>query len=251
MNLMQHWKNIRPILAPADEGAPAGDPAPAGGGEPQGGADPQGPDFSWYPEQFRGEGGPDHDGFRAHFEDMASAQAIQQEALADVPDDATGYEFAVPEDIDYGDLELPDDFAFQLNTEDAALAPVFEQLGGFMHKHNLPKGAAGELLGVLAQYRATEFSQMYSASLAEHKALGPSADARISMVGRAIDAKLPKDQAAALKAATSTAAGVKALETLLRPRGPSTTPATPKEADDENLSPFERLKRANASAGQT
>ncbi|MFV1593281.1 hypothetical protein VWZ88_12535 [Phaeobacter sp. JH20_36] len=251
MKLMQHWKHIRPTLAPADEGAPAGDPPagdPPAGDPPAGAPSSAQPDFSFIPEQFRGDGGPDFEGFGAHYEEMASAQAIHQEALADVPEDATGYEFAVPDEIDFGELELPDDFKFELKTDDPDLAPVFEELGGMMHKHNLPKSAAGDLLSVLAKYQATEFSKIYSASISEHKSLGPSADARISNISRAIDSKLPADQASALKAATTTAAGVKALETLLRPRGPSTTPAQPTGADTENMSPFERLKMANQQA---
>lgn len=248
MNLMQTWKNIRPMLAPADEGAPAGDPPPAQATPPA--ADPAAPDFSWYPEQFRGDGGPDHDGFQAHFEEMAAAQAIQQEALADVPADASGYEFAVPDAIDYGDLQLPEDFAFQLKTDDPALAPVFEELGGIMHKHNLPKGAASELLGVMAKYQATEYSQAYAQSQQEYQALGPTAGARISNITRALGTRLPAEQADALKAAATTAQGVKALEALLLPRGPATTPSQPNTPDVEKMTPMERLRLANNQASK-
>lgn len=234
MNLMQHWKNIRPTLAPSDEGAPAGDPpavdtppAPDAAGDPPADTPPAEPDFSWYPEQFRGEGGPDHEGFRAFAEEMMAAQAIQQEALAEVPEDPTGYEFTVPENIDFGELELPEDFSVQLNADDPAMAPLFQELGGILHKHNLPKGAAGELLGVLAKYEAAKVSQGFTAGKAEYQALGPSADARISNIERALDNRLPPDLATALKAATNSANGVKALEALLRPRGPATTPSEP------------------------
>ncbi|WP_065321775.1 hypothetical protein [Tritonibacter mobilis] len=246
MNLML-WKTLRPLLAPEGEGAPAGDP-PAGGdpapngdpapaGDPPPSGDPApagGPDLSWLPEQFRTDGATDIDGFRAHYEEMAASQAIHQEALADVPQDATGYEFTVPDEIDYGELQLPEDFAFQLKTDDPALAPVFEELGGIMHKHNLPKGAAGELLGVLAKYQATEFSQAYAKSQQEYQALGPTADARISNINRTLDARLPADLATALKGATTSANGVKALEALLRPRGPVTTTPTPPEPKEHD-----------------
>lgn len=237
MNLMQHWKNIRPTLEASGEGAPAGSP-PAGDPNPAatppaGDAPPAGGDWSWYPEQFRGENGPDHEGFRAFYEDMASQQAIAQEALAEVPDDATGYEFTVPEDIDFGELELPEDFKVELKTDDPAMAPLFEELGGIMHEFNMPKGAAGKLLGVLAKYEASKFSQQFTAGNAEYQSLGPTADARISNVHRALANRLSEDQATALMAATTSANGVKALEALLRPRGPSTTPADtpPKDVD--------------------
>ncbi|GLO70341.1 hypothetical protein MACH17_18580 [Phaeobacter inhibens] len=238
MKLMQHWKHIRPTLAPADEGTPAGDP-PAGdppAGDPQTGGDPAPaqPDFSFIPEQFRGESGPDFEGFQAHYEEMSAAQAIQQEALADVPDDATGYEFAIPDEIDFGDLELPDDFKFQLKTDDPALAPVFEELGGLMHKHNLPKSAAGDLLSVLAKYQATEFSQDFAQSQQEYKALGPTADARISNITRTLAGRLPPDQATALQAAVKSADGVRALEALLLPRGAATSTPTPPEPEQKD-----------------
>jgi len=255
MILKQHWTTLRPLLAPEGEGAPAGEGTPPGnpgGADPNAGDEPDtGPDLSWLPEQFRADDKTDIDGFRAHYEEIASAQAIHQEALANVPEDASGYEFSLPDEIDYGDLDLPDDFAFELKTDDPALAPVLEELGGFMHKHNIPKDAAGDLLGVLAKYQATEYSKAYAANRAEMEALGASANTRISNISRLIDGKLPADQATAIKAATTTAAGLKALETLLRPRGPSTTPPQPNNVDTENMTPFERLKLANAKSAQT
>lgn len=249
MKLMQHWQNIRPTLEAATDGGSGGSADPAPGGDPAGAPAPDGapaadagapdgvpaaPDFSFIPEQFRGENGPDFDGFRAHYEEMVAAQAIQQEALSDVPADPTGYEYAVPETIDFGDLELPDDFSVQLNTEDPALAPVFEELGSVLHKHNLPKGAASELLGVMAKYQATEFSKSYQQAQQEYQSLGPTADARISNINRTLDSRLPAELAQALKGATTSANGVKALEALLRPRGPATTLPQPPEPAQKN-----------------
>lgn len=239
MNLMQHWKHIRPTLEASGEGAPAGSPPasdppaadPNGSGNPPAGD----PDWSWYPEQFRGENGPDHEGFRAYAEDMMAQQAIAQEALAEVPEDATGYEFAVPEDIDFGEMELPDDFKVELKADDPAMAPLFEELGGIMHEFNMPKAAAGKLLGVLAKYEASKFSQQFVAGNAEYQSLGPTADARISNVQRALSNRLSDDQATALMAATNSANGVKALEALLRPRGPSTTPTEPSPQEKDPL----------------
>ena len=240
MNLMQHWKHIRPTLAPND-GEPAGGNPPADStppndpppGDPPAVDPPQEADWSWYPEQFRSGDAPDHEGFRAHVEDLMAQQAIQQEALADVPEDSSGYEFTLPDDMDYGELELPENFAVELKTDDPVMAPLFQELGGVMHELNMPKSAAGKLLGVLAKYEAAKYSQQYSASNADYQSLGTAADARISNIERALGNKLPPDQATAIMAATTSANGVKALEALLRPRGPSTTPSDPppKEVD--------------------
>ncbi|HCI98537.1 MAG TPA: hypothetical protein DHV74_02645 [Sulfitobacter sp.] len=153
-----------------------------------------------------------------------------------MPDDGTGYEFSVPDDLDFGDLELPEGFSFHVKADDPAMAPVFEEFGGLLHKYNLPKQAASEFMGALAKYQAAEFAPMYAESKAQMKQLGSRADSRISDVDRALTSRLPADQAAALKAAATTANGVKALEALLQPRGmktSSTIPTSPKTVDDE------------------
>lgn len=212
-------------------------------GEPGGTVDPAEPDFSFVPEQFRADGNLDWGGFRTHYDDVIAEKAIRDEAMADVPEDGK-YEWALPDKLDFGELELPEDFAVNLRTDDPAFAPLFEELGGIFHKHNMPKGAAGEVLGVLAKYRATEYSQAVAASNAEMQALGTAAQSRISNIGRMLDSRLPADEAAALKAATTTANGVRALERLFKPRGPITTPSQP-QGMNENMSPLERLRAAN------
>lgn len=258
MNLMQNWTYKKPTWAPADEGAPAPDEAPAvEDAAPPADApaaaeqpvdEPAAPDYSFLPEQYRGDDGPDLDGFKAHYDELAAAQAIRDEAMADVPEDAAGYEFAVPEDLDFGDLELPEDFSVDLKTDDPALAPLFQELGGVLHKHNLPKGATGDIMSVLAKYEATRYSGHYAAAKAEMQALGSSAQSRIANIERALQAKLPADQMEAIKAATSTAAGVKALESLIKPRGLSAPTPQPNGVDLDHMTPYEKLKLANSTA---
>ena len=246
MNLMQNWTIKRPTWAPADEGTPSGDEPPVEPVEPP--TEPAAPDYSFLPDQYRSDDGPDLDGFKAHYDELVSAQAIQSEALADVPEDANGYEFAIPDDIDFGELELPEDFAVDLKADDPAFAPLFQELGGVMHKHNMPKGATGEIMSVLAKYEAARFSQAYGTSKAEMESLGTAAASRIANIERALQTRLPEGELAALKAATTTAAGVKALERLIKPRGPSTTPTQPNGVDFEGMTPFEKLKHANSQA---
>lgn len=171
MNLMQKLNLPRPVWAPQDDlGTPPVEPGP---GAP---ADPANPDpapadpapvdpaptvevdYSFLPDEFRQDGATDIEGFRAKYDDLATRVAQHEEALADVPEDASGYEFAVPDDIDYGDLELPEGFGFELKTDDPALKPVFDEFGGLLHKYNLPKDAAKDFMGALAKYRAAEYA---------------------------------------------------------------------------------------------
>lgn len=247
MNSMQSWKNTSPMWAPADEGAPAGEEPPVEvAGET---TEPAAPDYSFIPEQYRGDEGPDIDGFKAHYDELVSAQAMRDEAMADIPEDADGYEFAVPEDLDFGDIELPEGFSVDLKADDPALAPLFKELGGIMHKHNMPKGATGEVMSVLAKYEAAKYSQHYAAAKAEMEALGTGAQSRIASIDRVLESRLPAEEANALRAATATAAGVKALERLIKPRGLTTTPPNPKNGlDVESMTPYEKLKYANAQA---
>ena len=240
MNLMQKLNLPRPVWAPQDDtgtppvepGAgdtpPAADPDPAPADPAPVDPAPQGEvDYSFLPDEFRQDGAIDIDGFRAKYDELATQVAQHQEALADVPEDASGYEFTVPDNIDYGDLELPEDFGFELKTDDPALKPVFDELGGVLHKHNLPKDAAKDFMGLLAKYRAAEYAPLYAQSKAEMKALGSAADSRIANIDRVLGSRLPADQADALRAAATTANGVKALEALLQPRGMKTSPPTP------------------------
>lgn len=255
MNLMQRLNMHRPVWAPADEGTP---PAETIDGEPPAGDPPTTPDpdpaptdppaevdYSFLPDEFRQDGANDIEGFRARFDDLSAQAAQREEALADVPEDGTGYEFVVPDGLDFGDLDLPDDFGFELKTDDPALAPVFEEFGGLLHKYNLPKAAASEFMGALAKYRAAEYAPLYAQSKAEMKSLGTAADSRIANIDRVLTSRLPADQAAALKAAATTANGVKALEALLQPRGMKTPSPTPSTTDFEGLTGSARLKAIN------
>jgi len=230
---------MRPLWAPQDDGAGAppidgaGAPPPeAGAGDTAADQESQSatPDFSFLPEEFRSGEDPDIEGFRAHYDDLAAQQAQRQEALADVPEDASGYEFAVPDDVDFGDLELPEGFGFEVKSDDPAMAPVFEKFGAFLHKHNLPADAAKEAMGLMAQYRAAEYAPLYAQSKAEMTALGTAAESRIANIDRALASRLPEAQAKALRGMTTTSDGVKALEALLKPRGMNTGNPAPKNA---------------------
>lgn len=229
------------VWAPDDPAAPPADPAATPAAPEPAAA----PDLSWIGDAYKGEKGYDLDRFRADYEQMASRDAMYSERMAEVPETPTGYEFAMPE-VDFGDLDLPENFAVELKADDPALAPIFEGLGGFLHKHGIPKSATQELMGLLAKYEATKYSGLYATSKAEMNSLGPSAQARISNVKRSLEAKLPADLASALAAATTTAGGVKALERLLAPaRSTTTNTQLPPGADVDNMTPAQMLRLAN------
>lgn len=231
-------------MAPDDEtGSGAEPPAggdPAAGADPDTGSEPPSqPDFGWLPEQFRGEDGPDLEGFQAHYNDLAAEAGIRAEQLAAVPEDADGYELAIPEDIDYGeDLDLPDDYAVNLNVEDEAMAPVFGELKAFLHENKLPAEAGKQVMGMLAKYEARQFSQAMAAAREEMSQLGPQAEARMNKVGRALEGKLSEAQAKALKSAMRSADGVRALETLLATRNLGAPPAPKPKAPEDDLEAY-------------
>ena len=230
MNLMNYygWKNQ--LTRSADDGA-------GSGGEPvpdetavDAAVEQTAPDYSFLPEQFLSDDGPDLNGFKEHLEGLDAAQARWNERQATIPEDAAGYEFTIPE-IDYKAMGLPEDFKLEVSAEDEDLAPLLTEMGGVLHQHGVPKEAAPALMGILAKYEATAHLRGTKAAEASMQRvaeeLGSKAEARISTVQRTLEQRLPEGQAKGLMAALSSADGVKALETLLSPRGLGGAPSTP------------------------
>lgn len=217
-----------PDPAPA---TPPADPAPAA-------------DYSWMPETFRPEGAdPDFQGFRTAYDD---AQA-QLAALSDgLPEDASGYTIAPPAEMDYGDITPPEWFQFNLDAEN----PMVGELQGWMHENRVPPASAEGLVGLFAKYEASRAAQFQADAAAEMQALGPQGQARIDRITRSVETRIPDQaQREALIGSLTTAAAVRAVETLLsgatQPR--STTP-TPPGQDIEKLTPLEKHRLANQQA---
>lgn len=204
-------------------------------------------DLSFIPQDFHTDGKPDVGKFTAHYQDIVARDAQMSERLAQVPE---AYDFALSPDLKFEGLDLPDDFTVELAKDDPALAPLFEELGGFLKEVGAPAAAASKVSDLIAKYEAVKFSQSFAARKAELAALGTpvQAQARLAAVERTLQARLPETQASALKAAAMTAEGVKALEALLRPAGHTAPVTQPTKADTENLSPYDRLKYANTRA---
>ncbi len=231
---LNNFFNDRMTRAPENEGG--GSPAPV---------EPAAPDFSFIPADYQKDGQPDLAAFGAHYNDLVARDAQMAERAGQIPE---AYEFAPSEGLTFDGLDLPEGFSVNLAKDDPAMAPLFDELGAFLKDVGAPASAASKVSDLLARYEAVKYSQAYAANKAEMEALGTPAQqqARLSSIERALQTRLPADQATALKNATLSAAGVKALEVLLRPAGHTTPAAQPTKPDTENMSPMERLRFANS-----
>lgn len=224
MNWMEFLNDRRTRAASdADAGAsgetpPSDPPADPGAGDPP--ADPPAaPDLSFVPEEFRSDDGVDTAGFQMYLDDLKATKSQVDERLADVPEDASGYEFSLPEDLEFGeDLDLPEDFSVEIKADDPDMKPLLGELGNLLHQNGIPKSVAPQFMGLLAKYEAARYSRDWQTQQSEMQALGENADARVTRVQRAIENKLPKEMATALMGMTKSAAAVRALETLLTPK---------------------------------
>ena len=232
MNVTESLTRFQPLRAPEDEG---GGPSPdtsaeADGGAPDDTSKPSvtgAPDFSFLPEQFRKDDKPDIEGFQTYLGDLEAGHARAQERQAEIPEDGSGYEFELPTEMDFTDLDLPKDFAFEFNPKDENFAPVLAGLGNVLHKHGIPKAAAADLMGVLARYEATAYSVGKKQTEAEMAALGSNAEKRVGAVRRSLENKLAEPEAKALSSLMNSADAIRALEKLLAPRSTSLTDVPP------------------------
>lgn len=206
------------------------------------------PDLSFIPGDYQTDGKPDIGKFTAHYQDLVARDAQYAERQAQIPE---SYEFATTADLKFDGLDLPEGFSVELAKDDPAMAPLYEQLGGFLKEIGAPASAAGKVSDMIARYEATKASKFYAAQKAEMAALGTPAQqqARLGAIDRALQSRLPAAQAEAIKAAVSavsTAATVQALEALLRPTGHTAPPNSPSRPDLDAMTPMERLKYANS-----
>lgn len=194
----------------------APDPSP-GAGVPEPVAPQPGPDLSFIPADFVKDGKPDLSAFASHYQQVSEKAAAYVERQ--VPE---AYEFALPEGFSYGDLPLPEGYTVALDTENEAFKPLFSEMSEVLKGIEAPAEAAGKLMGLLAKYEAAKESREHQAWQADVQALGgpEKVKQRAEAIQRQLQNVLPEDQAKALFTGTRiSAAGFKALETLLAPRG--------------------------------
>lgn len=233
---VKSW-NKKPLWQAAGEGNPAMEQNPAP--EP-------GPDLSFIPEAYVKDGKPDLDGFKSHYAEVVEKAGKVKEA----PD---AYEFALPADMKFDGMDLPEGFKVDLDPANEAYAPLFAEFGDFLKGIGAPKEAASQALGLVAKYEAMKEAASFAAFKADVAALGGEAKftERFNTIKRAAESRLPADQVESLlSGGRISEKGFKAIETLLSApslSAPSTKTAT---SDLEGLSPIERLKIINARAAR-
>lgn len=208
-------------FSPEGETGTAGTPAePAPAGEqttsPQ---EPSAPDLSYIDAEFVTDAGLDHDRFRTHYEELQTAAAQRAEAMQGIPEDGT-YDLSLPEDLDFGDLSLPEGFEVNF-TEDEQMAPLLEEFSGFLKENNLPQSVVPGIMGMLAKYEARQVARMQGQLQDFNKSLA-STDAgraaRVNTLKRAIEGSVPEAQAQALLGTVTNLDAFKALESILTSR---------------------------------
>lgn len=197
------------------------------------------------PDNFVGEdGNVDWAGFRTSYDDAVAGSATLHEEIetlkGGVPESPDAYDFTVPEDLDYGDLDLPEGFTVQIDPEN----PLFGEFRTTLHEAGIKADVAPKLMGLMAKYEASRFAQAAAAQKEDLAQLGPALDARVGKIQRALETKIPDEaQRAALMGSVTSAAGVRALETLLTSSQSKSNPVPTKtDADFEGMTPMQRLK---------
>jgi len=217
----------------AAEADPAVTPVDTGSATPE--------DYSWVPEAHMGEDGkPDFQGLRTAYDDANATLAAMTEGR---PESAADYQIALDEAFDYGEIQPPEWFKFEIDNEN----PIVGELQTFLHENGLPAEAGTTAAGIMARYEARRAAQYAADRETEMKALGPQGQARIDKIIRAAETRISnKAQRDALLNSMVSADAIRAMEALINGGAP-TRPITssPRVAADENISPFERLRRAN------
>ena len=236
--------------APAQPAPNAAPPEPAATTDPAQVSSPTSPDLSFFGEDFMKDGALDTDAVQTHWQDMLAEEAKRAEANADIPKDGR-YDFKLPEDMDYGEIQLPEGVKIELApVDDPAFAPVYDEAAKFLHENGIGASKAKGLVQLMAKFEAAKTAQLHAKALEGYNSLGANdqaRDARIAKVNRAIESRLPADAAAALKSVTRDPGALRALETLLSAPGLTAPTPTPKNAVDPKLTGYALLKAANAA----
>lgn len=242
MKLNSFWHNVPRNTAEPSGGQPAPEPAPSP--EPA-----TGPDLSFIPNDFLKDGAPDTAGFASHYQELVARDAQRAEQDATIPE---AYEFGLPEGFAFEGIEgLPEDFAVELAPDDPLLKPLYDDLGNILKEAKAPAGLSKQLMGVLAKYEAVNYAESVKAMQADLAKLGNQTqiEARVGTIARALETRLPAEEATALKSLLRSSGAIKAVERLLSPtRGSSPPPSTPPGPNTEGMTASQKLALANAQA---
>jgi hypothetical protein len=198
---------------------------------------PAATDYSAFvPDTFKAEDGSyDTAKFRASYDELAAFRGQEDERVAAMPKDASGYVFSIPEghkfpegfnaDLMKAKDEAGNEVAFDINSMIDANDPDLPALQAAMLSHKAAPGLMGEIASILANRELRSVMAAQAEAGEQKKLLGPQADARISTVQRSLTARLPKDQVDAVMDGITSAAALKAFESLLKSAAPATAPA--------------------------
>ena len=212
------WLNERLMRQATGEGTPAADATPVTPAAP---VQDAAPDLSFIPADFVADGKPDLGKFSEHYKQLAEAAATKPE----VPE---AYDFALPSDLKFDIPDLPADFKMALDPESEAMKPLFGELTGILKEVGAPKEAGSKLMGVLAKYEAHRVAAGEAHIKADLAKLGDAAKVsqRQATLSRALETKLPADEAAVLKEMIGFSGGaIRALERLISTPTTTATPA--------------------------
>lgn len=183
-----------PLADPAPAVPPASPPAPA--------ADtPAAPPSATRPDWLPGDLWDDAAGKpKVDLGDLAALKAQQAERAAQIPADPAGYK-----------ADLPEGVGFKVDAND----PLLGEARAWAHKEGLTQAQFSGILTLRAKMAQAEAAAGQAAIQAEIGKLGDKAAARIDTVTGFLKGRLPAGQFDAIRAATTTAAGVEALESLM------------------------------------
>jgi hypothetical protein len=166
-------------------------------------------------------------------------QEIRQEIEADrrkgLPADADAYKLELSADH----LKALPEGAF--DAEQLKDDPMVKMWRGLAHEAGLPQEMFANGIQRFLQVQHEAVAAQYEA---EMKELGDNGKARIEAVGLYLDKHLPKEQADALKAVSTSAAVVGAIETLMRANGDPTV--IPREGDSAKVTGKKSLAELKA-----
>ncbi len=217
---------------------------------------PEGVDLgAFVPDDFMGEDGAyDTAGFRARYDEMVSAAAQAAEARGALPEDAGGYEFALPDDFqlpegfDADALKHTDDHGNEIAFDAASMIdandPDIPVAQGIMHQiaqgEISPMDGFKKVAGLMVGRELRGVMEAQKAAGEEMKALGPDGKTRISNVVRSLNTRLPEAQAKALADSITSADALRGFETLVKKAG-ATVPQAPGGKSAADMTIDERL----------
>jgi hypothetical protein len=206
-------------------------------------------DLSFIPTDFHKDGAPDLAAFQTHYQEVIARDAQRAERDATIPE---AYEFGLPDGFTYAGIEgLPEDFSVNLTPDDPTMKPLYDEVGTLLKEIGAPGDAGKKLMGVFAKYEAVQYAQSVTEMKADLAKLGTQAqvEARVGTLARAIETRLPADEATALKSLLRTSGAIKAVERLLTPaRGTVSAPAAPPGPNTEGMTASQKLALANAQS---